>query len=65
MVELLWKNTIVYAALEDQHVKCKVYKPNHKSVHQLNLKKKHLRYVNESWDTNYCHHVLLTTETMW
>ena len=27
MAELLWKNTLVCAALEDQHVKSEVYKP--------------------------------------
>ena len=55
---------MVYAALEEQFVKCKVYKPNRKSVCQLNLQKKHLCYVNESWNTNYRYRLLLTTETM-
>ena len=65
MAELLWKNTPICAALEDQYVKSEVYKPNCKSVYQLNLqKKKPLCYVNESWETNYCYHLLLTTETM-
>ena len=36
MAELLWKNTLVCAALEDQYVKREVYKPNCKSVYQLN-----------------------------
>ena len=27
MAELLWKNTLICAALEDQHVKSEVYKP--------------------------------------
>ena len=40
MAELLWKNTLVGAALEDQYVKSEVYKPNCKSVYQLNLQKK-------------------------
>ena len=45
MAELLWKNTLVGAALEDQYVKSEVYKPNCKSVYQLNLQNKHLCYV--------------------
>ena len=65
MAELLRKNILVCAALEDQYVKSEVYKPNCKSVYQLNLEKKHLCYVNESGDTNYHYHLLLTTETMW
>ena len=40
MAELLWKNTLVCAALEDQYVKSEVYKSNCKSVYQLNLQKK-------------------------
>ena len=65
MAELLRKNILVCAALEDQYVKSEVYKPNCKSVYQLNLEKKHLCYVNESGETNYHYHLLLTTETMW
>ena len=64
MAELLRKNILVCAALEDQYVKSEVYKPNCKSVYQLNLEKKHLCYVNESGETNYRYHLLLTTETM-
>ena len=63
MAELLWKNMLDCAALEDQYVKSEVYKPNLKSVYQLNLKKKHLCYVNESGETNF-YHLLLTMETM-
>ena len=63
MAELLWKNMVDCAASEDQYVKSEVYKPNCKSVYQLNLKKKHLCYVNESGETN-CYRLLLTTETM-
>ena len=62
MTELLRKNTLVCAALEDQYVKSEVYKPNCKSVYQLNLQKKHLCYVNESGETNYRYR-LLTAET--
>ena len=40
MAEVFWKNMLVFAALEDQYVKSEVYKPNYKSVYQLNLKKK-------------------------
>ena len=40
MAEVFWKNMLVFAALEDQDVKSEVYKPNYKSVYQLNLKKK-------------------------
>ena len=65
MAELLRKNILVCAALEDQYLKSEVYKPNCKSVYQLNLEKKHLCYVNESGETNYRYHLLLTTETMW
>ena len=65
MAELLRKNILVCAALEDQYVKSEVYKPNCKSVYQLNLEKKHLCYVNESGETNYRYHLSLTTETMW
>ena len=65
MAELLRKNILVCAALEDQYVKSEVYKPNCKSVYQLNLEKKHLCYVNESGETNCRYHLLLTTETMW
>ena len=39
MAELLWKNMLVCAALEDQYLKDEVYKPNCKSVYQLNLQK--------------------------
>ena len=63
MAELLWKNMLVCAALEDQYVKSEVYKPNCKSICQLNLLKKHLRYANESGEMNYCYCLLLTTET--
>ena len=63
MAELLWKNMLVCAALEDQYLKDEVYKPNCKSIYQLNLQKKHLRYVNESGETNYGYHLLLMTET--
>ena len=62
MTELLWKNTLVCAALENQYVKSEVYKPNCRSVYQLNLQKKHLCYVNESGETNYRYR-LLTAET--
>ena len=62
MAELLWKNTLVCAALEDQPVKSEVYEPNCKSVCQLNLQKKHLCYVIESEETNYRYRLLLTTE---
>ena len=62
MAELLWKNTVVCAAFEDQYVKSEVYKPNCKSVYQLNLQKKHLCYVNESGETNYCYRLLLMKE---
>ena len=65
MMELLWKNTLVCAALEDQYVKSEVkVKPNCKSVYQLNLQKKHLCYINEYGETNYCYRLLLTMETM-
>ena len=62
MAELLWKNMLDCAALEDQYVS-EVYKPNCKSVYQLNLKKKHLCYVNESGKAN-CYCLLLTMETL-
>ena len=52
MAELLWKNILVCAALQDQYVKSEVYKPNCKSVYQLNLQKKHLCCVNESGEMN-------------
>ena len=45
MAELLWKNTVVCAVLEDQYVKSEVYKPNCKSYYQLNLEKKYLCYA--------------------
>ena len=64
MAEVFWKNMLVFAALEDQYVKSEVYKPNYKSVYPLNLKKKHLCYVNKSGETNYRYRLLLTTETM-
>ena len=63
MAELLWKNMLVCAALEDQYLKSEVYKPNCKIVYQLNLQKKHLCYVNESGERNYGCHLLLMTET--
>ena len=63
MAKLLWKNTLVCAALEDKYVKSEVYKPNCRSVYQLNLQKTHLCYVNESGETDYRYCLLLTTET--
>ena len=62
IAELLWKNTLVGAALEDQYVKSEVYKPNCKSVCKLNLQKKHFCYVNESGKTNHRYRLLLTTK---
>ena len=62
MAELLWEKTLNSAALEDQYAKSEVYKPNCKSVYQLNLQKKHFCYVNQSGETNYRYHLLLTTE---
>ena len=41
MAEVLWKNMLICGALEDQYVKSEVYKPNRRSVYQLNLQKKH------------------------
>ena len=64
MAEVLWKNILICAALEDQYVKSEVYKPNCKSVYQLNLQKKHLCYVNESERTNDRYCLLLMMETM-
>ena len=49
MVELLWKNTLVFAALKDQFVKSDFYKPNSKSVYQLNLKKKAFVLCKNIW----------------
>ena len=49
MAELLWKNTLVCAALEDQYVKSEVYKSNCKSVYQLNLQKKVFVLCNWIW----------------
>ena len=63
MAELLWKNMLVCAALEDQYLKSEVYKPKCKSVYQLNLQKKYLCYVSESAETNYDYRLLLMTET--
>ena len=63
MAELLWKNMFVCAALEDQYVKSEVYKPNCKSICQLNLYKKILCYANESGEMNYRYCLSLTTET--
>ena len=42
------ENTPVCAGLEDEYVKSKVYKPNCKSVYQLNLQKKSIcvMYMN-------------------
>ena len=57
MAELVWKNTLVCAVLENQYIKNEVYKPNFKNVYQLNLQKKHSCYVNESRGTNYCYHL--------
>ena len=51
------------AVMENQYVKSEVYKPNCKSVYQLNLQKKYQCYVNESEETNYHYRLLLTTET--
>ena len=62
MAEVLSKNTFICAALEEQYAKIEGYKPNCKSVYQLSLQKKHLCYVNESGETNYCYCLLLTTE---
>ena len=53
---------LVCAAVEVQYVKTEVWKPNCKNVYQLNLQKKHLCYVNESGETNYCYHLLLMME---
>ena len=64
MVELLWKNAPVCAALEDHYVKSEVYKPIFKSVYQQNLQKKHLCYINESGEMNNCYCLLLTVKTM-
>ena len=64
MAEVLWKNMLICGALEDQYVKSEVYKPNHRSVYELNLQKKHLCYVNESGETNYHYHLLLTAKMM-
>ena len=49
MAELLWKNMLVCAALEDQYLKDQVYKPNCKSVYQLNLPKKKKAFVLFKW----------------
>ena len=40
MAELLWKNTLLCAALEDQYVKSKVYKPYCKCLPVKYSKKK-------------------------
>ena len=61
--QLLWKNMLVCAALEDQYVKNEVYNPNFKSVYQLNLPKKYFCDVNISGGMNYRYHFLLMTET--
>ena len=61
--QLLWKNMLVCAALEDQYVKNEVYNPNFKSVYQLNLPKKYLCDVNISGGMNYRYQFLLMTET--
>ena len=63
MAELLWKNMLVFAALEDQYLKSEVYKSNCKSVYQLHLQKKHFCYVSESGETNYGYRLLLMMET--
>ena len=55
---------LVCAALEDQYVKKEVYKPNCENIYQSNLQKKHLCYVNESGERNYCYRLLLTMEMM-
>ena len=51
---------LICAALEDWYLKREVYKL---SVYQLNLQKKHLCYVIESGEMNYCYHLLVMTET--
>ena len=65
MAELLWKNMLICAVLEDQYVKnqYEIYSTNSESVYQLNLNKKHLCYANESGEMNYCYYLLLMTET--
>ena len=65
MAELLWKNMLICAVLEDQYVKnqYEVYSTNSESVYQLNLNKKHLCYANESGEMNYRYYLLLMTET--
>ena len=40
-----------------------IFKPDYKSVYQLNLQKKYWCYINESGETNYRYRLLLTTET--
>ena len=64
MAELLWKNTLLCAALEDQYVKSKVYKPYCKCLPvKYSKKKKNLCYVNEFGETNYHYLLLLTKKT--
>ena len=54
MAELLWKNRLVCAALEDEYIKREVYKPNLQEVFTSKIFKKIiLCYVNESGETNY------------
>ena len=48
MAELLWKKPLICTALEDYYVKSEFYKPNCKSVYQLNIQEKFLCYVNAS-----------------
>ena len=56
MVELLWKNTLVCAVLEDQYVKSDVYQLNCKCL--LVKSEKYFCYVNEFGETNYCYRLL-------
>ena len=60
MAELLQKNTLVCASLENQYVKVR-FISQIVSVYQLNLKKP-LCYVNKSGEANYHYRLLLTTE---
>ena len=62
MAEVLCKNMLASAVLEDQYVKSEVFKPNCKSVYHLNLQKQHVCYVNESRERNYCYCLLLMAE---
>ena len=64
MAEMLWKNTRFYTALADQYVKSDIYKPNCKSVYQLNRQKSVCVMYMNLGETNYCYHLLLRTKTM-